>query len=124
MKPILSSKVFPLTSEMGENTMEKMKNNTFSFLTHSTVRIVPLYVKKKISMCHKTIKQTKRSLFTSPNRGQTSPPTPNFYFIFRSPLTISTIYRKIKKILGFTISRPNLLNTRLCKMVQILTFHL
>ena len=44
---------------MGENTMEKLENNTFSFLTHSTARIVPLYVKKKISMCHKTMKQTK-----------------------------------------------------------------
>ena len=60
MKPILSSKVFPLTSEMGESTMEKIENDTFSFLTHVTARIVPLYVKKKISMCNKTSKHTKK----------------------------------------------------------------
>lgn len=60
MKLILYSNVFLRKSEMGENTMEKLENNTFSFLTHSTARIVPLYVKKKISMCHKTMKQTKK----------------------------------------------------------------
>ena len=63
MKPIFSSNVFPLTSEVGENAMEKIENNTSSFLTHSTARIVPLYVKKKISICDKTSKHTKRSLF-------------------------------------------------------------
>ena len=57
MKPILSLKVFPLSSEMGENTMEKIENDTFSFLSHSTGRIVTLYFKKKIWMRDKTVKQ-------------------------------------------------------------------
>ena len=79
---------------------------------------MPSYVKNKIWMTDKTIKHAKKSLFVSPNRGQTSLPIPIFYFIFRCPPTISTTYRKIKKILAFSKSLPNLLKPQVGKFLK------